>query len=213
MAVTYQRYYEDRTDLLRVKVFPLVECIVPNTVGNRKGISVFLRSLYEEKTGKHMVSLPELSRQLGYEDRRNTHNFWGEFQASGYDFQVLMERRRKVSNKEVVEFMQEQWEKDVGVTIKEMKQRIEKRFSIKVTESSVRKASEWVEVLPILKAVYRQLEKGQRSYKYQGLLKQVFFEVLRQNGSNQPGGDQEFDWSQTKPKEVGKPSANQNPTL
>jgi hypothetical protein len=89
MAVTYQRYYEDKTDLLRVKVFPGVEGIMPNTVSNRKGMSVFLRSLYEEKTGKPVMSLPELSKQLGYKDRRNIHNFWAEFQARGNNLYKL----------------------------------------------------------------------------------------------------------------------------
>ena len=70
-------------------------------------MSIFLRSLYEERSGKHVVSLPWISEQLGYPDRRNTHNFWKEWKEGGYDFQELMERRRKVSNPEVVEFMQQ----------------------------------------------------------------------------------------------------------
>jgi transposase-like protein len=213
-AITYRRYYQDRTDVLRVKVFPEVECIVPNTVSNRKGMSIFLRSLYEEGSGKHLISLPWLSTELGYKDRRNSHNFWAEFQASDYDFQAFMQRRRKVSNPEVVGFIQEQWVKDVGVSIKEMKQRIEKRFSIKVTESTVRKAASQVEVIPILRAVHRQLDKGQRRYKQGWLLKQVFEGALllgqQREGEEEAKG---FEWSAYVRHQIEQDSAEQAKTM
>lgn len=41
MAVTYRRYYQEREDLLKVKVFDKVLLILPDEVSNRKGASVF----------------------------------------------------------------------------------------------------------------------------------------------------------------------------
>ncbi|MCI0529439.1 MAG: hypothetical protein L0Y56_18525, partial [Nitrospira sp.] len=129
-------------------------------------------------------------------DRRNVHNFWREWKEGGYDFQGRRERGRKVSNEEVVKYMQQQWIQDVGVSVKEMKQRVEGRFSMKVSETALRKAAQEVEVIPILRAVHRQLEKGERTYKQGWLLKRMFEGMQSQEGIRESESREGFQWSQ-----------------
>ena len=57
---------------------------LPDTWANRRGAMILLRGLHQ-RDGRPLVTYEYLAQALGYADRRNVHNFWAEFEASGSD--------------------------------------------------------------------------------------------------------------------------------
>ena len=68
---------------------------LPDTWANRRGAMILLRGLHQ-RDGRPLVTYEYLAQALGYADRRNVHNFWAEFEASGSDLAAFMQRRKKV---------------------------------------------------------------------------------------------------------------------
>jgi len=68
---------------------------LPDTWTNRRGAMILLRGLHQ-RDGRPLVTYEYLAQALGYADRRNVHNFWAEFEASGSDVAACMQRRKTV---------------------------------------------------------------------------------------------------------------------
>ena len=80
---------------------------LPDTWANRRGAMILLRGL-RQHDGRPLVTYEQLAHALGYADRRNVHNFWAEFEASGSDLAAFMQRRKKV-DAEVVARCEQIW--------------------------------------------------------------------------------------------------------
>jgi hypothetical protein len=147
----------------------------PDTWTNRRGLMIFLWCLRDAE-GRPLVSYEWIADQLGYEDRRNVHNYWAEFQACGRDLGAYLRRRKKV-DEEVVACCEQVWRAHPLWTPAQVHTEVVQRLPAKgatLSVPNIRTAGQQVGFLGIQQAVRRQVAEGQAHYKEEGLIEALF---------------------------------------
>ena len=139
---------------------------LPDTWANRRGAMILLRGLHQPD-GRPLVTYEYLAQALGYADRRNVHNFWAEFEASGSDLAAFMQRRKKV-DAEVVARCEHIWKAHPLWTCGQVHAEFRRRWpeaGEQLSEQNIRTAGHQVGFLGIQSVLRRQLADGQVHYK------------------------------------------------
>ncbi len=144
---------------------------LPDTWANRRGAMILLRGLHQHD-GRPLVTYEYLAQALGYADRRNVHNFWAEFEASGSDLAAFMQRRRKV-DAEVVARCEHIWTAHPLWTCGQVHAEFRRRWpesGEQLSEQNIRTAGHQVGFVGIQSVLRRQWADGQVQYKEPVLL-------------------------------------------
>lgn len=148
---------------------------MPDTWSNRRGLMIVLRSLRTAE-GRAWVTYERLAEGLGYEDRRNVHNFWMAFEACGGDLEAFLSRRQKVDGA-VVARCEQIWKVHPLWTpiqvLAEYRQRWPENGAA-LTVQNIRTAGHQIGFLGIQQVVRRQLAEGKAHYKEEVLIEQLF---------------------------------------
>lgn len=147
----------------------------PDTWANRRGLMIFLRCL-QDAEGRPLVTYERIADQLGYEDRRNVHNYWAEFQACGRDLGAYLRRRKKVDD-EVVACCEQIWRAHPLWMPAQVHAEVVQRLPAKgatLSVPNIRTAGQQVGFLGIQQALRRQVAQGQAHYKEEGLIEALF---------------------------------------
>ncbi len=144
---------------------------LPDTWANRRGAMILLRGLHQ-RDGRPLVTDEYLAQALGYADRRNVHNFWAEFEASGSDLAAFMQRRKKV-DAEVIARCEQIWTAHPLWTCGQVHAEFRRRWpesGEQLNEQNIRTAGHQVGFVGIQSVLRRQLADGQVHYKEPVLL-------------------------------------------
>ncbi len=144
---------------------------LPDTWANRRGAMILLRGL-RQRDGRPLVTYEYLAQALGYADRRNVHNFWAEFEASGSDLAAFMQRRKKV-DAEVVASCEQIWTAHPLWTCAQVHAEFRRRWpepGEHLSEQNIRTAGHQVGFLGMQSVLRRQLADGQVQYQEPVLL-------------------------------------------
>ena len=139
---------------------------LPDTWANRRGAMILLRGLHQ-RDGRPLVTYEYLAQALGYADRRNVHNFWAEFEASGSDLAAFMQRRKKV-DAEVVARCEQIWTAHPLWTCAQVHAEFTRRWpepGAHLSEQNIRTAGHQVGFVGIQSVLRRQLANGQVQYQ------------------------------------------------
>jgi hypothetical protein len=142
----------------------------PDTWANCRGLMIFLRCLRDAE-GRPLVTYEWIADQLGYEDRRNVHNYWAEFQACGCDLGAYLRRRKEVDD-EVVACCEQVWRAHPLWTPAQVHAEVVRRLPVKGATLSVPNigtAGQQVGFLGTQQALRRQVAEGQAHYKEEAL--------------------------------------------
>ncbi len=135
---------------------------LPDTWANRRGAMILLRGL-RQHDGRPLVTYEQLAHALGYADRRNVHNFWAEFEASGSDLAAFMQRRKKV-DAEVVARCEQIWTAHPLWTCVQVHAEFRRRWpdhGEHLSEQNIRTAGHHGGFLAMQSVLRRQLTDGQ----------------------------------------------------
>ena len=162
-----QRHERPRSALAQEQTLSLrltddVRLELPDTWANRRGLMIFLRCL-RDAAGRPLVTYEGIADHLGYEDRRNVHNYWAEFQACEHDLLAYLRRRKKV-DEEVVACCAQIWRAHPLGTPGQVHAEVVRRLPEKgatLSGPNIRTAGQQVGFLGIQQALRRQVAEGQ----------------------------------------------------
>ena len=146
-----------------------------DTWSNRRGVMIFLRCL-RRPDGRPLMTYEAIARELGYPDRRNVHNFWAAFAASGEDLACYLRRKKKV-DEALVGLCEQIWKAHPlwsAVQVYEELVRCSPDQASHLCEENVRTAGHQIGFLGIQQVLKRQLTEGEMHVSEPILLEALF---------------------------------------
>ncbi len=168
-------YGKEQVETIQLKLPGGLWVELPDTWANRRGLMIFLRCLRTAE-GHALVTYERLAEALGYEDRRNVHNYWMEFEACGSDLAAFLVRRQKV-DAEVVARCEQIWQGHLlwsAVQVYEEYKRRWPKSGATLNETHIRAAGHQISFLKRQQGLRRQLQDGSVSYREPVLLDHLF---------------------------------------
>lgn len=138
---------------------------------NRRGVMIFLRSLYRAD-GTPFMTFEQIAGLMGYPDRRNVHNYWMDFCACDQDMLAYLERRKKV-DAQVVEACEQIWCAHPLWSVQAVQAEVISSLGEEgkaLSEQNIRCAGEEVSFLKIQRSLKKQVQEGSVHYSEAGLL-------------------------------------------
>ncbi len=127
---------------------------------NTKSLSIFLRACCHPETGKPLCTYQHIADALGYNDRRDTNNFWRQCEASGTQFRDVLQRKMNVDDT-VVDAVEHEVRKDLLASASTLCERVSQKLDRPdLTEATIRAALEKVPCPVVRQQVRAEWEAG-----------------------------------------------------
>ena len=139
---------------------PQWQLTIGDTQTNRKILMVFLRSLQDSATKKHLFTFKVIADAFNYPDRRNVNNYWRAFERCGRDMFKYILRKRKV-DQSVVQAVQSELKGNIQAKLPELCAKTNERLKRSdLKPSNIQAALEQIPCTVIRKEVISRWESG-----------------------------------------------------
>jgi transposase-like protein len=178
---------ESKTSQFRVKVGDVYYGWFTDTPSNRKAVVVFLREMYDGKTGKQVFTEAGLAQLFGSIHRQAVDGHMKGFREAGGKILDYLKRKRKVDD-EVVDLVWQEFCADPYRSLSDLTARVNAEYSGEksLNEANVREAFSQISGYNIWRKMLKGLESGQARYE-QGFLIEHLLDLL----SEQSDGSEE----------------------
>ncbi len=157
------------------------ELTINDTQANRKVLMVFLRSLQNPETKKHLFTFKRIADAFQYPDRRNANNYWREFESCDRDITDYILRKRKV-DLAVIEAVESELKGNIQASVPELCAGTNERLNRSdLTPANIRTALEQIPCTAIRREVRFKWESGVFHPKEKVILEEAMDAL--QNGS------------------------------
>ena len=137
-----------------------------NTVSNRKVVLVFLREMYDSRTGRRLFSEEQLAALLGSTNRQAVDGHMKGFREADGDLADYVTRKRKV-NADVVELVWKAWSANPYVRLVELTAAVNTVYDgdKPLSSANVREALNEISGYRVWRRLLKDVEKGRAHYE------------------------------------------------